>query len=152
MKNAKILMVLVAMTLAIVSCKENPKSKVNKDNVAKAEERNKSFAGAPEIKFDKVTFDFGTVNEGDVIENSFEITNVGKSDLIIMNAKASCGCTIPTWPKDPIAPGETGKLDFKFNTSGKTNKQSKTITLTTNTVKGKETIKISGMVTPKNKK
>lgn len=107
--------------------------------------------GAPEISFDKEEFDFGTVKEGEVVETTFVVTNTGKSDLVITHAQASCGCTVPEWTKDPIAPGETGNIKVSFNTSGRTNKQSKSVTLTTNTEKGREIIKISGMVTPKNK-
>jgi len=152
MRKVQILMLLVVVA-SIVSCKKsNPASKVNKDNVLKAEARNSSFGGAPEITFDMESFDFGTVNEGDVVKHSFLVTNSGKSDLIISNAKASCGCTVPTWPKEAIAPGESAQVQVEFNTKGKPNKQSKTVTLTTNTVKGRETLKISGMVTPKAKK
>ena len=153
MKKIKFLILLVVTAVVVVSCKENnPKAKVNKENVQKAQERNSTFKGAPEIKLDKEVFEFGTVNQGDVVENYFIVTNTGKSDLIISEAKPSCGCTVPTWPKDPIAPGDSGKINFKFDTAGKSNKQSKNITLITNTEKGREVLRISGNVLGKNKK
>ncbi|MGB5364175.1 MAG: DUF1573 domain-containing protein, partial [Aureibaculum sp.] len=62
-----------------------------------------------------------------------------------------CGCTVPEWPKEPIAAGESGQIKVKFNSQGKPNKQSKTITLTTNTSNGKETVLVKAEVTPKQK-
>ncbi len=137
----------------IVSCKKgNAAAKVKQENVTIANQRDKEInQGAPEIAFDKETHDFGVVEEGFVVETSFKVTNTGKSDLVITDAKATCGCTVPTWPKEPIKPGATAEIQVKFNTSGKPNKQSKTVTLTTNTAKGQEQVKVTGMVTPKSK-
>ncbi len=153
MKKIAVALALVVSTGMLVSCGQgNASSKVKKENVVKAEERDNSISlGAPTISFDKEEFDFGTVKEGDVVKTTFVVTNTGKSDLVITNAQASCGCTVPVWPKEPIAPGKTGDIQVSFNTSGKPNKQSKSITLTTNTEKGREVVKISGMVTPKKK-
>lgn len=151
MKKLAIAFILSAGVL--VSCgKENAALKVKKENLENAAKRDISIsAGAPVVSFDKETHDFGTVNEGDVVQTSFIVTNTGKGDLVITNAKASCGCTVPNWPKEAIAPGETGEIKVRFNTNGKPNKQSKSITLTTNTAKGREIVKITGMVTPKKK-
>jgi len=99
----------------------------------------------------KSNIDFGTVNEGDIVETIFKVTNSGTSDLIITDARASCGCTVPVWPKEAIKPGETADIGVKFNTTGKPNRQSKTVTLSTNTALGREILKISGMVSPKTK-
>ena len=104
------------------------------------------------ISLDKKVYDFGTVNEGDLVETSFFVTNSGKTDLVITRAKGSCGCTVPTWPKEPIKPGKTGEIKVKFNTNGKPNRQQKTVTLTTNTESGREVLTIKGSVTPKAKK
>lgn len=153
MKKIAVALAFVVSAGLLVSCGQgNASSKVKKENVENAEKRDNSISqGAPVISFDKEEFDFGTVKEGEVVETTFVVTNSGKSDLVITNAQASCGCTVPNWPKEPIAPGKTGKIKVSFNTSGKPNKQSKSITLTTNTEKGREILKISGMVTPKNK-
>ena len=94
---------------------------------------------------------FGTVNEGDVVDVEFTVTNSGNTDLVITKAQPSCGCTVPTWPRTPIKPGASEKVVAKFNTAGKPNKQVKTITLFTNTAKGREVLKIKGNVTPKAK-
>lgn len=150
MKKILVLGILAAITL--VSCKEDVASKIKKENLEIAKQRDyKMGAGAAKMTFGKKEHDFGTANEGDILETTFSFTNTGKSELIITDAKSTCGCTIPDWPKQPIAPGETGEILVKFNTNGKPNKQSKTVTLTTNTAVGKETVVIKAQVTPKKK-
>ena len=89
------------------------------------------------------------VTEGDVVETVFKVTNSGKTDLIITDAQVTCGCTVPVWPKAPIKPGQTEDIKVKFNTSGKTNRQQKNITLITNTESGREILTLKGMVSPK---
>tara|TARA_B110001450_G_scaffold80323_1_gene76134 strand:+ start:9746 stop:10138 length:393 start_codon:yes stop_codon:yes gene_type:complete len=127
--------------------------KINKENLDKAKTRDVEIKkGTAIISFDKKEYDFGTVNEGTIVETSYLVTNSGKTDLVITNAKASCGCTVPVWPREAIKPGETGEVKVKFNTSGKPNRQQKTITLTTNTESGREVLTLKGSVTPKAKK
>ena len=75
---------------------------------------------AAEIKFESVTHDFGTFSEKDpVVKCSFAFTNVGTAPLIIHQAIASCGCTVPTYTKDPIKPGEKGTIEVTYNGKGK---------------------------------
>jgi len=62
--------------------------------------------------------DFGTLKEGPVAEYAFEFTNTGKEPLIIVDAKADCGCTTPDWPKQPILPGKTGVITVRYTTQG----------------------------------
>ncbi|MDG1803779.1 DUF1573 domain-containing protein [Flavicella sp.] len=146
------IILVVAIALGVVSCKESAASKVKNENVTTAKERDVAYLKLPVVSFDKASYDFGTIDEGDVIETSFEIKNIGKTDLIIKKASATCGCTIPDWPKEAIKPGESAPMKVKFNSRGKRNKISKTITLVTNTESGKETVKITGFVNPKEKK
>lgn len=154
MKKILIPSAILFSLLLFVSCKkEDVSSKVKKENLANAKKRDvEAKKGAPIIKFDKKKHEFGTVKEGDVVEAEFIVTNVGKTDLVIVNAQATCGCTVPIWPKEAIKPGESSKVLAKFNTTGKPNKQSKTITLFTNTAQGREVLRITGNVTPKAKK
>ncbi|MDG1697607.1 MAG: DUF1573 domain-containing protein [Polaribacter sp.] len=138
-----------------IGCKDatNVSKKINKENLDKAKTRDVEIKkGTAMISFDKKEYDFGIVNEGTVVETSYLVTNSGKTDLVITNAKASCGCTVPVWPRDAIKPGKTGEVKVKFNTSGKPNRQQKTITLTTNTESGREVLVLKGSVTPKAKK
>ncbi|MCT4699553.1 DUF1573 domain-containing protein [Tenacibaculum haliotis] len=153
MKKIAVAIAFVLSTGMLVSCGQgNAASKVKKENVENAEKRDVTIsAGSASISFDKEEYNFGTVKEGEIVKTTFIVTNTGKGDLVITNAQATCGCTIPVWPKEAIAPGKTGEIQVSFNTNGKPNKQSKSITLTTNTTKGREILKISGMVTPKNK-
>lgn len=145
-----IILSLIVMGLFTVSCKNNAAIKVKKENVDIAAERDaKIKIGGAKISFDKTEHDFGTINEGDVVETVFSFTNTGKSELIISSAKGSCGCTVPEWPKEPILPGQKGEIKVKFNSDRKPNKQQKQVTLATNSNEGKEILIIKAQVTPK---
>lgn len=101
------------------------------------------------IHFDESEFDFGVVTEGDVVKHSFKFTNVGKVPLTILKCRSSCGCTIPEWPEEPIAPGASAEISARFNTEGKSNMQTKVITVTANTYPNDTRIKLTGTVNPK---
>ncbi|MGL1886514.1 MAG: DUF1573 domain-containing protein [Reichenbachiella sp.] len=118
---------------------------------------NPKQAKAPEVKpegplpafsFEKESHDFGNINEGDVVEYSFQFENTGDAPLIISSATGSCGCTVPQWPKDPIAAGESGEIKVKFNSKKKPGIQNKTVTITSNTFPKQQKIKIKADVTP----
>lgn len=85
------------------------------------------------IEFEETEFDFGTVTEGETVRYTYKFKNTGNQLLIIKNAKGSCGCTVPSWPKEPLAPGETAEMLVEFNTKGKNGRQSKRVTITANT-------------------
>ncbi|MEQ8243677.1 DUF1573 domain-containing protein [Fulvivirga sp.] len=102
----------------------------------------------PAFKFNELDYDFGTIAEGDVVEHTFTFTNTGDAPLIIQSAKGSCGCTVPTWPKEPIPVGGTGEITAQFNSKGKPNIQNKTVTITANTWPKQSTLRIKAMVTP----
>ncbi|MBL4744967.1 MAG: DUF1573 domain-containing protein [Flavobacteriaceae bacterium] len=152
--NKVIFLVVALMSISLLfSCKqESALAKVKTENILKAEARDVQISkGGAVMEFDKRAFEFGTVDEGTVINGVFKITNVGKSDLVILSAKPSCGCTVPSWPKEPIKPGDTAALTFTFNTRGKPNKQNKSITIKSNAEKSIEVLRIKGFVTPKPK-
>ena len=148
----KLIITLFTIALVSVSCKKSAVSKVKNENIELAKERDLNNKILPLVSFDKITYDFGTIDEGEIVETTFLMKNIGKSDLVVTNAKSTCGCTVPSWPKEAVKPGESAPIHVKFNSSGKKNKISKTITLTTNTGAGRETVKITGFVTPKEKK
>lgn len=87
----------------------------------------------PSFDFAESAHDFGTIKEGEVVEHTFKFKNTGDAPLIISSATASCGCTVPVWPKEPIAVGEEGEIQVRFNSKGKAGNQSKTVTITANT-------------------
>ncbi|WP_339342660.1 DUF1573 domain-containing protein [uncultured Polaribacter sp.] len=153
MKKITILFAFLLATNFIISCADGKAStKVNKQNLDTAKTRDAEIKqGVASISFDKKEYDFGTVNEGEIVETVFKVTNSGTTDLVITNATGSCGCTVPVWPKAPIKPGKTGDIAVKFNTSGKPNRQMKTVTLTANTESGREVLTLRGSVTPKAK-
>ncbi len=153
MKKIFIASVLALSTVLFISCGEsNAASKVKKENLDSAKERDAEInKGAASIKFDQTEYDFGTVDEGTVVEAKFTVTNSGNTNLIITKVQPSCGCTVPTWPKEPIEPGQSSEIVAKFNTAGKPNRQSKTLTLFTNTASGKQILTLKGSVTPKAK-
>ena len=100
------------------------------------------------ITFAENSHDFGTIDEGDVVTHVFTFTNTGNNPLILDRCKGSCGCTVPQCPKEPIAPGATGEIEVKFNSKGKKNKQTKTVTINANTVPEQTRITISANAPP----
>jgi hypothetical protein len=102
--------------------------------------------GGPKFKFNEEEHDFGKIIEGEKVMFSFKFKNVGTSDLLISSANGSCGCTIPDYPKTPIAPGKEGKIDITFNSEGKKGVQNKTITIVANTQPNTFVLKIKSMV------
>ena len=88
---------------------------------------------APVMTFAENVHDFGNIKPGDVVNHTFTFKNTGKAPLIIESATATCGCTVPNYPKDPVAPGAEGKIDVQFNSTGKTGQQNKVITIRANT-------------------
>jgi hypothetical protein len=103
----------------------------------------------PAIQFQTIDHDFGTINEGQVVEHTYTFKNTGQAPLIIQSAQPSCGCTVPEWSKDPIPVGGTGFVKAKFDSNGKPNVQNKTITVTANTWPKQTVIRFKAMVTPK---
>lgn len=98
------------------------------------------------LVFEEEVFDFGEVKEGAVVKHTYHFTNTGKMPLIISNARSTCGCTVPSWPEEPIGPGEKGKIEVEFNTKGKTENQSKPITITANTYPASTRVFMKGYV------
>ena len=100
----------------------------------------------PAIKFEEELHDFGTIKDGDVVEHVFSFVNEGEAPLIISDAKATCGCTVPEWPKQPIPVGGTGEIKVRFNSKNKPGVQNKTVTLTANTWPTTQRVRIKANV------
>lgn len=145
----KIILGLSAMCLiAFTSCKENVAKKIEETNIAAAAERDAVASKFPVLEFDKKEHDFGEIEAKTKVETTFKYTNTGDAPLVITDIKSSCGCTVPQdWSREPLLPGDKGEFTVKFNGSG-SNKVSKTITVTANTEKGSEIVKISAFVKP----
>ncbi|MFK7936957.1 MAG: DUF1573 domain-containing protein [Saprospiraceae bacterium] len=100
------------------------------------------------IEFVETNYDFGTVEEGEVVKKTFSFTNIGKAPLLISDARSTCGCTVADYPKEPIAPGEAGEIEVNFNTIKKRNRQKKVVTLTANTYPAETKVALEGFVNP----
>ena len=99
------------------------------------------------ISFTEETFDFGNIKQNSTDnKHIFKFTNKGTNPLIISNAKGSCGCTVPQWPKEPIAPGETGEIEVSYKPGKQKGNQRKTVTVTANTDPPDTRISISAIV------
>lgn len=141
----------LAGIISLGSCKQEEKAEIDEANLAAAAEQESAEDNTafPVMEFEEQEYDFGTVQEGEIVEHEYTFTNTGDAPLVIVDAKGSCGCTVPTWTKEPVAPGESGNMMVRFNTTGKPNSQTKTVTIKANTKEGTESIRIKGMVTPK---
>ncbi|TND05055.1 MAG: hypothetical protein FD123_3675 [Bacteroidetes bacterium] len=104
---------------------------------------------APEMKFEVLDHNFGTIKQGDAATYEFKFKNSGKEPLIITSASGSCGCTVPDWPKDPIRPGGSGTIKVTFNSAGKMGAQDKTVTLISNAKEGTLVLHMKGTVEAK---
>ena len=98
------------------------------------------------FNFEESEFNFGDLKEGDVVKHVFKFTNVGTSELLISDARGSCGCTIPSFPKEPIAVGAVGEIEVQFNSKNKTGANQKTVSIVANTYPEVTTISIKANV------
>jgi hypothetical protein len=100
---------------------------------------------ADSIIFDKLVHEYGTIERGSNGNSVFTFTNKGQKPLVLSNVRASCGCTVPQWPREPIAPGEKGEIKVKYNTNiaGTFNKS---ITVNSNAANSTIRLNIKGQV------
>lgn len=162
MKKLSLLSALVfALVLSLASCKNDkasdsavPTPAVSTSNPSTPTPTSTTPAvpagPATTMTFPEPTHDFGEIMDGDKVEHVFSFTNTGKEPLVISNAKGSCGCTVPEWPKDPIKPGATGEIKVVYNSKNKGKvggkNENKTVTITANTNPPETRIFIKGIV------
>lgn len=153
--SALLLMICFASSLTFVSCKKQepappppPAPLVTKapalpsDSQSEQSQVPASNVKQTEMAFTEEIHDFGTINQGDAVNHFFTFKNTGTNDLMITRALGSCGCTVPDFPKEPIAPGKTGKMKVTFNSAGKSGPQEKTVTVFANVPNGTKIIKV----------
>jgi hypothetical protein len=151
MKNLALLLIII-LALVNHACKNEPKQKEVLlptevvENPVTAGESAVAKDG-PRIFFEKTTHDFGRLKEGERLEYSFVFTNKGNADLLIDHCSGSCGCTVPEWPKDPIRPGEQGKIKVSFDSQGRSGMNDKTITILANTIPRSTILRVTAQVT-----
>ena len=149
---------------SLSSCDSNAGSKASEAEVSEAPatevsavedasptsmESTESAANLPQFEFEELNYDFGTITEGEVVEHTFTFTNTGEAPLVIQSTSASCGCTTPSYSREPVAPGETGEVQVKFNSQNRPGVQNKTITITANTEPAVTRLFIKTNVNPK---
>ena len=103
-------------------------------------------AAAARLSFAETEYRFGEVKEGAVVRHRFAFTNTGRAPLLITDARSTCGCTVPDYPREPVAPGETAEVEVVFNTTHKHGRQRKPVTITANTIPAMTTIYVDGTV------
>jgi len=136
----KIVLSLAASSLLFTfSCKEEEKKEdieVTTDLVEKI----------TSIEFENELYEFGKITQGEKVEHSFTFKNTGEYPLIIGTARGSCGCTVPQWPTEPIAPGEKGKIDVVFDSNGKEGFKHVTVTIRANTEPNVSVVALKGEI------
>ena len=130
-----------------IAAMEGTNTPVPADMAQTATAADPSTLGA--FQFAEMEYDFGTIQEGKVVERVFNFTNNGQAPLVISNITASCGCTSPDWTKSPVQPGETGFVKVVFNSAAKSGAQSPTVTIQANTNPSVTRLSMRGSVTPK---
>jgi hypothetical protein len=143
-------MFAIASLVLTASCKkENNALRIDEAAAKKAELAHANSGKLPIIAFETRDHDFGTINEGDKVNYTYNFKNTGTADLVISDVKASCGCTVPSFTKTPVKPGGSGEIKVVFDSTGKTGMQQKTVTVTLNTETGTDMLNFKANVTPK---
>jgi len=114
-----------------------------------ANAQEKAASNGPVITFEESSKDFGDITQGDKVEHVFKLENTGKAPLVISNVAATCGCTVPSWPKEPIAPGKTAEIKVSFNSAGKMGKQNSVVRIYSNASEPIEKVSLISNVLPK---
>ena len=103
----------------------------DENDIAKREKKMKAMPKTL-LGFDDTKHDFGTITEGEVVKHAYLFKNLGTNPLLISKAVASCGCTVPSYPKEPIPPGGKGEIVVEFNSTNRVGKQNKNVLVYSN--------------------
>ena len=145
--NVKHLLMFFIMTLCVMSaCKEKGEGNLSTDLVTSPKSATETSKKQAAIVFDKEEHDFGTLLQGEMATYSFHFTNTGNMPLIISEVGSSCGCTVGDYPREPIAPGKTGDIKVTYNSAGHHGFQSRFLTVMSNTMPAKTTLRIKATV------
>jgi len=142
----------IACLVVLAACNNQQSVESTADSKETSEIVAIDTANAPAFKFEKEVYDFGKINDGEVVTYDFKFKNIGNTPLIISSATATCGCTVPQYPKEPVAPGAEGVIRVVFDSAGKPGMQNKIVSLTANTIPSLTELNILGMVEAAEKK
>ncbi len=146
MKYKLHLLVLAMIATVAVSCAKKEQKSMSIE-VPLTNDGKVDTSQLPKFTFINDTYDFGQIKQGEKVSYSFKFKNTGNTPLIISSASASCGCTVPSYPEEPIQPGEESKIDVVFDSNGKMGMQTKTITLVANTIPNTKVLYLRGEIT-----
>ncbi len=121
-------------SISAIPASEAGKNAAMINNPMTADESKMDTANLAQITFDETIHKFGTIKEGKIVTHVFTFKNTGKSPLLIKECISSCGCTVPTFPKEPIAPGEGSKIEVKFDSKNKEGHIQKKVSVYANTL------------------
>lgn len=151
----KFVLLFSVPALFAMACKDEPKVRENKNLLSTDLVNNpRSAAGTDtavlnslaKMDFKDTVYDFGTIKQGEVVTYEYEFTNNGKSPLIISSANGSCGCTVADFPREPLSPGKSASIKVQFSSAGKEGHQEKSVSLTTNALRGTRVLFIKGNI------
>jgi len=146
----KKLFILALAALSFTACRNANNGSTEGSNVSVGNTASKvAPADAAVLTFEREIYDFEKIKQGEKVQHEFKFKNTGKSPLIISNATATCGCTIPETPKEPILPGKEGVIKVVFNSEGKMGMQDKVVTVTSNANPNVSTVHLVGEVLEK---
>lgn len=143
----KSLFALIAFSSLLVSCDVR-----KKDKIAVVQNKETELPKDPTtVEIIDSVYDFGSVGEGAVVEYNYRFKNIGDKPLVVSAVNASCGCTVPEKPEEPIKPGEIGFIKVKFNSEGRPGEVRKSVTVSSNANPGFPTLQLKGHVDGKEK-
>ncbi len=155
MKSIKPILLTALVTTLVWSC-DSPKDSKQEaispevvNNNASADSIATPTSGLPVFEFETDNHEFGIITEGEKVSYTFKFKNTGNAPLVISNASASCGCTVPEYTKTPVAPGEEGEVNVTFDSSGKSGMTTKSVTLIANTEPNTKVLKVSADIQSK---
>ncbi|MFN5224162.1 MAG: DUF1573 domain-containing protein [Bacteroidota bacterium] len=155
MKSIKPILLTALVTTLVWSC-DSPKDSKQEaispevvNNNASADPTATPTSGLPVFEFETDNHEFGIITEGEKVSYTFKFKNTGNAPLVISNASASCGCTVPEYTKTPVAPGEEGEVNVTFDSSGKSGMTTKSVTLIANTEPNTKVLKVSADIQSK---
>ncbi len=147
-KIVTLILMAAVMSLFFISCGQgSEKGKLSTELIKNPKSaQNVDADELPVIKFDTLFHNFGKIFEGEKVSYTFMFENTGKSDLLISDARASCGCTVPEYTQNPIEPGEKGRVEVTFNSRGRVGINNKSINVYANTQPNKTILTIRAEV------
>ena len=143
-----LLLALAAFTFASCQQKASKTSdaSLTMSGNTESSEQTISTADAAAIRFDDLNYNFGTITQGEKVTYAYKFKNTGRSPLIISSAEASCGCTVPEVPKEPIKPGDESEIKVVFNSAGKLGRIDKQVTVSSNGIPNVIALHLTGEI------